>query len=35
MAILESTIQMSCADIRRAATPVLRRRILANFAADS
>ncbi len=26
---------MSCADIRRAAPPVLRHRILTNFAADS
>ena len=35
MAILEGRIQVSCADIRPAATPVLRHRILANFAADS
>ncbi|MEO0452708.1 MAG: AAA family ATPase [Verrucomicrobiota bacterium] len=35
MAILEGRIHVSCADIRRAAPPVLRHRILSNFAADS
>ena len=35
MAILEGRIHVSCADIRRAAPPVLRNRILTNFAADS
>jgi MoxR-like ATPase len=35
MAILEGRIHVSCADIRRAAPPVLRHRILTNFAADS
>ena len=34
-AILEGRIHVSCADIRRAAPPVLRHRILTNFAADS
>ena len=35
MAILDGRIHVSCADIRRAAPPVLRHRILTNFAADS
>jgi MoxR-like ATPase len=35
MAILDGRIHVSCADIRRAASPVLRHRILTNFAADS
>ena len=35
MAILEGRIHVSCADIRKAAPPVLRHRILTNFAADS
>lgn len=35
MAILEGRIHVSCNDIRRAATPVLRHRILTNFTADS
>lgn len=35
MAVLEGRIHVSCADIRRAAPPVLRHRILTNFAADS
>jgi MoxR-like ATPase len=35
MAILEGRIHVSCADIKRAAPPVLRHRILTNFAADS
>lgn len=35
MAILEGRIHVSCADIRRAAPPVLRHRIITNFAADS
>jgi MoxR-like ATPase len=35
MAILEGRLHVSCADIRRAAPPVLRHRILTNFAADS
>jgi len=35
MAILEGRIHVSCNDIRRAAIPVLRHRILTNFAADS
>ncbi|MEI6350928.1 MAG: AAA family ATPase [Verrucomicrobiota bacterium] len=35
MAILEGRIHVSCADIRRAAPPVLRHRLLTNFAADS
>ena len=34
-AILEGRIHVSCNDIRRAAPPVLRHRILTNFAADS
>jgi MoxR-like ATPase len=34
-AILEGRIHVSIADIRRAAPPVLRHRILTNFAADS
>ena len=35
MAILDGRIHVSCADIRRAAPPVLRHRIITNFAADS
>jgi len=35
MAVLEGRIHVSCNDIRRAAIPVLRHRILVNFAADS
>jgi len=35
MALLDSRIHVSCKDIRRAAVPVLRHRILTNFAADS
>jgi len=35
MAVLEGRIHVSCSDIRRAATPVLRHRLLTNFAADS
>jgi MoxR-like ATPase len=35
MAILDGRIHVSCADIRRAAPPVLRHRLLTNFAADS
>jgi MoxR-like ATPase len=35
MAILDGRIHVSCADIKRAASPVLRHRILTNFAADS
>jgi MoxR-like ATPase len=35
MAILEGRIHVSCNDIRRAAIPVLRHRLLTNFAADS
>jgi MoxR-like ATPase len=35
MAVLDGRIHVSCADIRRAAPPVLRHRILTNFAADS
>ena len=35
MAMLEGRIHVSCKDIRRAAVPVLRHRILTNFAADS
>ena len=35
MAILDGRIHVSCNDIRRAAPPVLRHRILTNFAADS
>lgn len=34
-AILEGRLHVSCADIRRAAPPVLRHRIMTNFAADS
>jgi MoxR-like ATPase len=34
-AILEGRIHISCSDIRRAAPPVLRHRILTNSAADS
>jgi MoxR-like ATPase len=34
-AVLEGRIHVSCADVVRAALPVLRHRILANFAADS
>jgi len=34
-AVLEGRIHVSCNDIRRAAAPVLRHRILTNFAADS
>ncbi len=34
-AVLEGRIHVSCADIRHAAPPVLRHRILTNFAADS
>jgi MoxR-like ATPase len=34
-AILEGRIHVSCADIRRSAPPVLRHRIMTNFAADS
>ena len=34
-AVLEGRIHVSCADIRHAAGPVLRHRILTNFAADS
>jgi MoxR-like ATPase len=34
-AVLEGRIHVSCADIRHAAAPVLRHRILTNFAADS
>jgi MoxR-like ATPase len=35
MAILDGRIHVSCSDIRRAAPPVLRHRIITNFAADS
>ena len=35
MAVLDGRIHVSCNDIRRAAVPVLRHRILTNFAADS
>ncbi len=35
MAVLDGRIHVSCSDIRRAATPVLRHRLLTNFAADS
>ena len=35
MAVLDGRIHVSCNDIRRAAIPVLRHRILTNFAADS
>jgi len=34
-AVMEGRIHVSCADIRKAALPVLRHRILTNFAADS
>ncbi|NQU38363.1 MAG: AAA family ATPase [Lentisphaerae bacterium] len=34
-AVLEGRIHVSCSDIRKAAPPVLRHRILTNFAADS
>jgi MoxR-like ATPase len=34
-AVLEGRLHVSCNDIRRAALPVLRHRILTNFAADS
>ena len=34
-AVLEGRIHVSCADIRAAAIPVLRHRIITNFAADS
>jgi MoxR-like ATPase len=34
-AVLEGRIHVSCADVREAAVPVLRHRILTNFAADS
>jgi MoxR-like ATPase len=34
-AVLEGRIHVSCGDIRQAAVPVLRHRILTNFAADS
>ena len=34
-AVLEGRIHVSCNDIRSAALPVLRHRILTNFAADS
>ena len=34
-AVLEGRIHVSCADIRRAAIPVLRHRLLTTFAADS
>ena len=34
-AVIEGRIHVSCNDIRRAALPVLRHRILTNFAADS
>jgi len=34
-AVLEGRIHVSCADVRGAAVPVLRHRILTNFAADS
>jgi MoxR-like ATPase len=34
-AVLEGRIHVSCNDIRKAALPVLRHRILTNFAADS
>jgi MoxR-like ATPase len=33
--VLEGRIHVSCADVVKAALPVLRHRILANFAADS
>jgi MoxR-like ATPase len=34
-ALLEGRVHVSCADVRAAAVPVLRHRILVNFAADS
>jgi MoxR-like ATPase len=34
-AVIEGRIHVSCNDIRKAALPVLRHRILTNFAADS
>jgi len=34
-AVLEGRIHVSCSDVIKASTPVLRHRILANFAADS
>ncbi len=34
-AVLEGRIHVSCSDVSKAALPVLRHRILANFAADS
>ena len=34
-AVLEGRIHVSCADVKRAASPVLRHRVLTNFAADS
>ncbi len=34
-AVLEGRIHVSCADVKRAALPVLRHRIYTNFAADS
>jgi MoxR-like ATPase len=34
-AVLEGRIHVSCNDVRKAAFPVLRHRILVNFAADS
>jgi len=34
-AVLEGRIHVSCADVRRAARPVLRHRVFTNFAADS
>jgi MoxR-like ATPase len=34
-AVLEGRLHVSCADIRAAAVPVLRHRLLTNFAADS
>ena len=34
-AVLEGRIHVSCADVVKAAVPVLRHRIIANFAADS
>ncbi len=35
MAVLDGRIHVGCSDIRRAAPPVLRHRLLTNFAADS
>ena len=34
-AVMEGRIHVSCSDIKKAALPVLRHRILTNFAADS